>query len=105
MILNVFTYLIYTISSVFGLYFLKISKMGFNLFFILGVIMYGSGFLIWLYILKTNYLSFAFPVTAGMLIIGTQLVGFLLLNESISLVKLCGIAFVAIGIMLIFKGI
>jgi hypothetical protein len=63
-----------------GLYFIKIANVGFNFLFRTGALLYGFGFAIWLVILKTNSLSTAFPIASSMLIVGTQIVGFYLLD-------------------------
>ncbi|MGJ0359261.1 hypothetical protein [Aliarcobacter cryaerophilus] len=102
--INIFFYLFYTLISVLGLYLFKISTMGFNLLFILGIIFYGSGFLLWLFILKTNSLSIAFPIASSMLIIATQFVGFYFLQENFSFSKLVGITFIILGILIIYQG-
>ena len=102
--INLLIYLFYTVISVFGLYFLKISNIGFNILFIIGVIFYGSGFAIWLLILKTNSLSVAFPIAASMLMIGTQVVGFYFLNEEVTFTKTLGIFIIILGVIIVYQG-
>lgn len=85
---NIFLYLLYTLVSTYGLYLIKISSTGFNFFFVLGFLFYGSCFVLWLYILKHNNLGIAFPIASSLLIIGTQFVGIFLLNENVSLTRL-----------------
>lgn len=95
---NIFLYLIYAIISSIGLYYIKITHVGLNSFFILGSILYGLGFLIWLVVLKSNHLSVAFPIASSMILIATQFVGYFLLNEGMSVTKLLGLLFIIIGI-------
>jgi len=101
--LSIFLYLFYTIISTLGLYFLKISTIGFNILFIFGIIFYGFGFIVWLFILKTNSLSVAFPIASSSLIVSTQFVGFYFLQENFSLTKFVGIMLIILGILIIYQ--
>lgn len=92
---------IYTSTSLFGLYKLKSSPFGPNPSFVLGFVAYGAGFLLWLRILKLLPLSVAFPIAAGALMIGTQLVGLFALGERASLAKLGGIVLIFTGIVVL----
>ncbi len=87
-----------------GLYLLKISKVGFNFYFFMGFILYAIGFLIWIYILKLNELSVAFPIASSLLIIGTQIIGVLFLRESFNSAKLVGLFLIIIGIIILYRG-
>lgn len=101
---SVFVYIIYSIISALGLSLLKISKFQFNLIFLLGTTLYVIGFLLWLFILKTNDLSIAFPVASSLLIIATQLLGVFLLGEEIRISKIIGVLLITIGILTIYGG-
>lgn len=70
--------------------------------FVFGSILYLLGFVMWLLILKSNSLSVAFPLAASALLIGTQIVGFYLLGENLTLWKIVGIVLIVIGISLIY---
>ena len=100
---NIFLYMLYSFSSCIGLYKIKLSDMhlGFNL--VIGALLYLFGFILWLYILKTNPLSYAFPIAASMLIIGTQIIGVFLLGESFNFLKVIGLILVITGIVIIFS--
>lgn len=93
--------MVYAVVSSYGLYRLKLSEMVFGVDLIVGFFFYGAGFFIWLVMLKLNPLASVFPVAAGLLIIVTQLVGFFLLKEDITTVKIIGAIIIIIGIILI----
>jgi len=100
---NVVVFGIYILLSIYGLYKIKSSIIGFNTEFVVGFSSYVLGFLIWLYILKTNPLSVAFPVAAGSLIVATQIIGFLFLGERVNAVKELGVIFVLVGIFMVYS--
>ncbi len=56
----------------------------------------------WLLILKSHSLSVAFPLAASALLISTQIVGFYLLGENMTLWKIVGMLLILIGISLIY---
>jgi len=87
--------------SLFGLYKLKAAPFGANFEFILGFLSYASGFGLWLVILRMFPLSLAFPIAAGALIIGTQLVGVFLLGEEVFLKHMLGVTFILLGMLLL----
>jgi multidrug transporter EmrE-like cation transporter len=94
--------IIYTVLSVIGLALLKQAPEIRSLKFLTGAIFYGSGFLIWiLFILRLTPLSIGFPIAAGALILGTQVVGYLMFRESITFIHGLGIMFIIIGITLV----
>ncbi len=69
-----------------------------------GVVLYAASFLIWLRILATHELSSSFPVAVGLSILGAVIVGSLVLNESMSVIKIAGIAFIVMGIIAVGTG-
>jgi multidrug transporter EmrE-like cation transporter len=92
----------YALISAFGLYKIKAADGLQDHALWIGAFFYGSGFLIWLFILRKFPLSISFPIAAGSLIIATQLFSHLLLKETISSLHLVGIALILGGIALIF---
>lgn len=72
--------------------------------FWLGSFLYGSGFLIWLWLLSKNNLSFIFPVAAGGLVVATSLCGVYFLGEKLSVLSITGIVIIVIGITCAFWG-
>lgn len=94
----------YLALSLYGLYKLKTAAVGVNLDYAAGFISYCAGFLLWLLILRIYPLSFAFPLAAGLLVCGTQVIGLVVLHESFgplkaigSMMIVAGLAFVAIA--------
>lgn len=92
----------YALISAFGLYKIKAADGLQDHALWIGAFFYGSGFLIWLFILRKFPLSISFPIAAGSLIIATQAFGFFLLKETISTIHLAGVALILGGIALIF---
>jgi len=91
--------LVYVVISVSGLTFLKLS--GGNLFGgqgLVGFMLYGLGFLLFFYMLSRTPISYIFPIAAGALIIGTQLAGYAVFHESITLTHILGILLILSGI-------
>ena len=97
-------FLIYLSISCFGLYLIKSATDWKTSSFIIGFLIYGAGALIWMVILRLMPLSFAFPIAAGSLIIGTMLTGVFFLNESILVWHIVGAFMIIIGIIFFFIG-
>lgn len=74
-----------------------------NYKFIIGLLLYFGGFLIWLKILMDRPLSFAFPIASSSIYVAIVSVAYLFLGESISAVRLIGIAVILAGIILVGK--
>lgn len=102
---NVIFILIYIITSVTGLVFLKMSD-GKLLSYLggAGIVLYGSGFVIWYLILTRLSLSVAFPIAAGGLVVGTQIAGYFILKENLSLTHLIGVLLIIAGISFVASG-
>ena len=93
---------IYALVSAFGLYKIKVSAGPGDSALWLGGAAYAAGFVIWLLILRSFPLSFAFPIAAGSLILATQGVGYALLGEALSAVHVIGVMLIIAGIGLVF---
>jgi multidrug transporter EmrE-like cation transporter len=92
----------YVLVSVIGLHFLKTSAGAvLSVPFVLGVSCYGTGFALWYLMLTKLPLSVAFPVAAGALMVGSQLVGHLLLGETLAARHLLGVLLIVIGITVV----
>lgn len=91
----------YALISVIGLYWLKSASAVWTVRFISGAFFYVLGAGLWLVILRMYPLSIAFPVASGALMIGTTMVGYLLLKENISWIHLFGIAMISSGISIL----
>jgi len=93
----------YVTTSVAGLSLIKEATGLMTTKFLIGFVSYGAGFLIWILLLiRALPLSVAFPVSAGALIIGTQIAGAAYLRESLTKIHLLGVAAIMAGIVLIF---
>ena len=72
-----------------------------NFKFLLGMFLYLSGFVLWLGILSQKQLSYAFPIASGALYIAIVLTAYAFLGETISPLRLFGIALIGLGAILI----
>jgi drug/metabolite transporter (DMT)-like permease len=71
----------------------------FDKYIILGFSLYVIGAVLWLYVLSKFELSKAYPF-ASLAYFFTLIIGFLLLGESITLIKLLALLFIFIGVAL-----
>jgi multidrug transporter EmrE-like cation transporter len=102
--MKVLIFICYLASMLYGLYALKVYEAGLSLSYVFGLFVYVLGFMIWLIILKLYPLSLAFPIAAGALIVGTQLVGVLALGEKLVYMKAIGAVVILIGIVMMAIG-
>jgi len=91
----------YASVSAFGLYLIKDAPTLLSSRAFVGAVFYGSGFCIWIAILRAFPLSIAFPVAAGSLIVATHFIGRFYLAEATSLAQVFGIGMILIGIFLV----
>jgi drug/metabolite transporter (DMT)-like permease len=70
----------------------------------LGVIAYGSSFLLWLFILSRNPVSFAYPITIGLTLAVTVVGSFVILGEKISVFQIIGVVLMAAAVFLLSMG-
>ena len=66
--------------------------------------LYALSFILWIIILKENDLSYAFPVASGALFISISIFSIYLLGEELSLLRLLGMGFIFVGIVLGSRG-
>jgi drug/metabolite transporter (DMT)-like permease len=102
MIKSILLLSIYLLVSSIGLYRLKMSAAVMDVDFLVGFGLYGMGFLLWLYILRAHALSLVFPVAAGGLIVTTQVIGYLFLQEPFRVTRIAGTLFIIVGIILMY---
>lgn len=93
----------YVLASAAGLVLIKLADAIVSWRFAAGFVLYGAGFLVWLWLLRRLPLSVAFPIAAGALIATTVLGGYLFLGESLVVVQVIGIALILAGIVLVFS--
>jgi multidrug transporter EmrE-like cation transporter len=67
-----------------------------------GFLLYGAGFIIWLWLLRRLPLSMAFPAAAGALIAATVAGGYFFLGERLAASQTFGVVMILIGIVLVF---
>jgi drug/metabolite transporter (DMT)-like permease len=92
---------IYAATSAYGLYRLKAAPRVLSLDFGIGFLLYGVGFLMWLYLLRRYPLSIVFPIAVGALIIATQFLAGSFLRETIGPAHVAGVAMIIAGIALV----
>lgn len=106
----------YTIASLSALYLLKrgmadVKSEDLKVFastivnwrVLLGAVLYGTSFLLWLLLLKSYQLSSIYAIVAGVSILATTLLGVLALNESLEALKILGAVLVTAGIVLLSR--
>ncbi|MBA5850439.1 EamA family transporter [Clostridium sp. cel8] len=73
-----------------------------NIPVVLGIVSYGLSFLIWIKVLSKVDLSYAYPmVSIGYII--TMLFSYFLFKENISFIRIIGVVFIIIGVILISR--
>jgi multidrug transporter EmrE-like cation transporter len=92
----------YVVISVAGMAMIKAAPSLVSSKWAVGFGLYLIGFIIWLgVILRIMPLSQAFPIAAGSLLLGTQVVGWLVLKERFTLPHLAGAVLILAGVALI----
>jgi multidrug transporter EmrE-like cation transporter len=92
---------VYAAVSAFGLYLIKDAPELMSGRALLGGLLYGGGFCIWIAMLRAFPLSVAFPVAAGSLIVATHLIGRLFLSETVQASQTLGIGLIIAGMVLV----
>jgi drug/metabolite transporter (DMT)-like permease len=67
----------------------------------LGVVLCGSSFLLWLYILSRSPVSFALPITVGVTMAVTVVGAYFFLGEKITLLQIVGILVMFLAVLLL----
>ncbi len=111
---NILLFLIYSLSSGFGLIILKRAVTGIefkfslktltdvlSLEFIFGFLLYVLGFICWMLILSKLKLNIAFPIAMSLFFIVSTIGSYFILSEPLSLKHLIGIVICLVGIILI----
>jgi multidrug transporter EmrE-like cation transporter len=70
-------------------------------FVLFGIIFYACSFILWLIILKSNNISYAFPLLNGLVVALSAIGGILLLKEKANVVQIAGIGCILAGIILV----
>lgn len=98
---SVILFIVYIITSCVGLYLIKAASGWKSLLFFSGVVLYVIGAVMWMGILRLFPLSFAFPIAAGSLVIGTMATGMIFLKESVTAWQAGGALMIIVGIAVI----
>lgn len=83
---------------------INIAGLPINARLIAGVALFGLSFLVWMFILTRENLSFAFPFAVGLGYSAVVFLSVFVLGETISAWQLTGIGLVLIGLLLIAGG-
>ncbi|KKP94034.1 MAG: hypothetical protein UR98_C0001G0119 [Parcubacteria group bacterium GW2011_GWA1_36_12] len=81
----------------------NILKVAFSPYLIVGLILYGFSFLIWLRVLTFNDLSRSYPIFATIVFLMTTLGSIIFLKENITLIRVVGIAIMLVGIFIVAR--
>lgn len=104
--------LVYSLIGSSGLFFMKKGLSNLQLspglikspVFMTGFLCYSCSFVLWLFILKKNELSYAFPIASAALFMFSSLFSVFLLNEHLSNARIAGMVIIVLGIFLVAKG-
>ena len=72
--------------------------------FIIGVLLYGSGTLLWMRVISTEPLSIGYPILVSFSFIIVTLGAVFLFKETISLIRLFGMAVILVGVIIASQG-
>jgi multidrug transporter EmrE-like cation transporter len=81
----------------------SLTKAAFNPFIIIGLMLYGLSFVIWLRVLSFNDLSRAYPIFASVVFLMTTLGSIKFLNEDVSAMRFVGIIVMLAGIFIVAR--
>lgn len=110
--------IVYALISACGLLFIKIAfrnsadvsellpRIGWLLrspAFLFGMLLYVTGFVMWIAMLSRGELSYVFPVASGALYLAVTLLAVLVLHEAVTPLRIVGILAILIGIVLVGK--
>ena len=72
-----------------------------NAYTVAGTLLYGSSFLLYVYLISKNDLGYIIPMTSAFVYMVVFVASFLVFDESFSLPKILGISFIVGGLVLI----
>ena len=82
---------------------LEITKALGNPYIVIGIILYGTSFMIWLRVLSFNDLSRSYPIFASLVFLFTTIASFFILKESIGMLRIVGIIITLFGIFIVSR--
>lgn len=81
-----------------------IPKIFQNAWIMLGIFLFGTSFILWLFILSRLKLNIVYPIALSSEVIITTVVAWFLFKEYLSLIQILGIVVIIVGIFLLLKG-
>lgn len=75
-----------------------------NPIFIVGVILYGGGTLVWMRVISTEPLSVGYPILMSMAFITVTLGAAIFFNEQITLLRIVGMLVIVVGVVIATNG-
>jgi multidrug transporter EmrE-like cation transporter len=75
-----------------------------NPIFIVGLVLYGSGTLLWMRVIATEPLSVGYPILLSIAFIAVTLGAVVFFQESVSPVKLLGMLVIVVGVVITSNG-
>lgn len=75
-----------------------------NPIFMVGLLLYGSGTLLWMRVIATEPLSVGYPILLSIAFIAVTLGAVIFFQESISPVKLLGMVIIVVGVVITTNG-
>lgn len=72
-------------------------------FIIIGLVLYGLSFIIWLRVLTISDLSRAYPIFATIVFLLTTVISILFFKENVSLLRFIGIIVILVGIFIVAR--
>jgi len=87
-----------------GTVYRDIFKLAFNPIFIFGLILYGSGTLLWMRVLATEPLSIGYPILMSVAFVAITLGAAFFFKEAITPAKLIGMAVIVVGVIIATNG-
>jgi len=80
-----------------------LTKAVFSPYIIVGLVLYGLSFLVWLRVLSFNDLSRSYPIFASIVFLFTTIGSIIFLKESVSMVRIVGIIVILSGIYIVAR--
>lgn len=83
--------------------FSELIKAVFSPFIIIGLMLYGLSFIIWLRVLTFNDLSRAYPIFAAVVFLATSIGSSIFLKETIPFLRIVGMVVMLVGIYIVAR--
>jgi len=107
-------YILYLLLSIVGLFLFKAYSSSISIIMdkgkislqlsplvLLGLVFYVCSFILWLFFIKRNNISFIYGVLAGSVTVCTVVGGYFLFNEKLTLMQIVGIILIVAGLIIV----